>query len=176
MNQFTKTVRLGTIASYGGRHISIFCFVEYRDGRLSITGVEGPTASGNCIGGAGQIDMHLRSQIGDIRPAPAWDRSMLDRFFAVWKEHHLNDMKAGSPDQRAFLRDNGLEAAGYEGICEVLAEAGLNPDPNYQHDGQPYRYGSAWLREEVPQDVLDFLRNLPDADRPCPAAWRRGNR
>jgi hypothetical protein len=28
-----------------------------------------------------------------------------------------------------------------------------------------YRYGSAWLTEEVPADVLDFLRSLPTADR-----------
>jgi hypothetical protein len=28
-----------------------------------------------------------------------------------------------------------------------------------------YKYGSAWLREEVPADVLEWLRNLPDTDR-----------
>lgn len=28
-----------------------------------------------------------------------------------------------------------------------------------------YRYGSAWLAEEVPVDVLAFLKGLPDADR-----------
>lgn len=27
-----------------------------------------------------------------------------------------------------------------------------------------YKYGSAWLYEEVPQDVLDFLMSLPDTD------------
>lgn len=27
-----------------------------------------------------------------------------------------------------------------------------------------YKYGSAWLKEEVPADVLDFLRSLPDTD------------
>jgi len=27
-----------------------------------------------------------------------------------------------------------------------------------------YHYGSAWQREEVPADVLDFLRALPDTD------------
>jgi len=26
-----------------------------------------------------------------------------------------------------------------------------------------YKYGTAWLREEVPQDVLDFLVSLPAA-------------
>jgi hypothetical protein len=27
-----------------------------------------------------------------------------------------------------------------------------------------YRYGTEWKREEVPADVLAFLRSLPDAD------------
>jgi hypothetical protein len=28
-----------------------------------------------------------------------------------------------------------------------------------------YRYGSAWLKVEVPEEVLQFLKGLPDADR-----------
>ena len=28
-----------------------------------------------------------------------------------------------------------------------------------------YKYGSAWMREEVPQDILDWLFNLPDTER-----------
>lgn len=35
-----------------------------------------------------------------------------------------------------------------------------------------YRYGSAWLFEEVPLDVLEFLWGLPDASKDLPAAWR----
>ena len=31
-----------------------------------------------------------------------------------------------------------------------------------------YRYGSAWLKEPLPQSVIDFLTSLPDTDRtPC---------
>ena len=32
------------------------------------------------------------------------------------------------------------------------------------HNGQPYRYGTAWLKEKVPQEVLDFLVALPETD------------
>lgn len=28
-----------------------------------------------------------------------------------------------------------------------------------------YKYGSAWRKEDVPQDVIDFLRSLPDTDK-----------
>jgi len=28
-----------------------------------------------------------------------------------------------------------------------------------------YKYGSAWLHEEIPEEVLDFLKSLPDATK-----------
>jgi hypothetical protein len=49
----------------------------------------------------------------------------------------------------------------------VLAAAGLHPDPETN-----YRYGSAWLREEVPQDVLTWLQSLPETDK-LPLRWMR---
>lgn len=36
-----------------------------------------------------------------------------------------------------------------------------------------YRYGSAWLYEEVPQEVLAWLVQLPDARAGVPSAWLR---
>ncbi len=170
---FTKIVRLGTIASYGGRRMNIFCTVEFKAGKLSISGVEGPLASGNCVGGCGQIDMHLRDQIKEITPAPGWDCVRLTRFFQVWKKWHLNDTKAGSPAQEAFLDANKLADNGYVAVSHRLADAGLNPDPNHLVNGAPYKYGSAWLRVEVPADAVEFLRDLPDADKPLPAVWRK---
>ena len=42
---------------------------------------------------------------------------------------------------------------------EALAAAGLNPDA----DG--YRYGTAWQREDIPDDVTAWLQALPATDR-----------
>lgn len=36
-----------------------------------------------------------------------------------------------------------------------------------------YRYGTAWLYEDVPDDVLEFLRGLPDHGASLPALWHR---
>lgn len=36
-----------------------------------------------------------------------------------------------------------------------------------------YRYGSAWLYEAVPEDVLSFLAGLPAADQALPTRWLR---
>lgn len=51
-----KTVRLGTTKLWK-RNANVFCKIQFVDGKLSITGVEGPLKSGNCLGSCGQIVM-----------------------------------------------------------------------------------------------------------------------
>jgi hypothetical protein len=53
----------------------------------------------------------------------------------------------------------------YEWALAKLTEAGLQPDASFERNGKPYRYGSAWLRRDVPEDVLAWLVGLPNADR-----------
>lgn len=89
-----------------GKSYRVFVKVEYRDGRLSITGVEGPLSSGNCLGGCGQIDMHLRDgqwrkPESGYRPADGWTRQDVDKLLEYWGAWHLNDMHAGCEHQRA---------------------------------------------------------------------------
>jgi len=157
MDNFTKVVRLGTTSEYSSRPYSAYCKIEYKDGNLSLTGVEGPTRDGNCKGSCGQISQPTIAQF-----APEWDQEKLDLFFATWDRWHLNDMRAGSMAQEQFLRDNPVSyqypESHYEVASKALADAGLNPD----QDG--YKYGSAWKREEVPTNVLEFLKALPDTD------------
>lgn len=164
-NAFRKVVRLGTQESHGGRWYSVFCKIEYTGGRLSITGVEGPTQGGNAVGGCGQIYDGIRP--GYMRFAPGWTLARLVEFLRIWRRWHLNDMRPGSPAQREWLRQHPEVGTDYTERCEALAAAGLNPDPSFPYgaEGKPYAYGSAWLTEEVPAEVLDFLRALPDTDR-----------
>lgn len=163
---FKKVVRLGTAKTYRGRSYSIFCKIEYsEDGRLSITGVEGPTQGGNALGSCGQIDTHLREngEYRKITPAPGWTTALIGDFLKVWDRWHLNDMKAGDAAQEAFLRPilkdfPGYPTSHYKWCCDKLGDAGL-----LVHDG--YQYGTAWKREEVPAEVLAFLHNLPNTDK-----------
>lgn len=72
----------------------------------------------------------------------------------VWRRWHLNDMRAGSPAQMEALRAKFPKGSGsYEANVEYLKEIGIYNDPAL--DG--YSYGSKWLREELPQEVLDTI-------------------
>lgn len=167
-----KIVRLGTAKTYRGRSYSIFCKIKYENGKLSITGVEGPTVGGNALGACGQIDMRLRSGQQNIKLAPGWTRAKLARFFDIWEQWHLNDMKAGTPIQEAYLKEHKADyeafkakankyVSYYEWATDALNKAGLNPAP----DKPNYAYGAAWLQTAVPCDVIEFLESLPDSDR-----------
>lgn len=135
-----KVIRLGT-APVGGRRASVFCRIRLKDGELSITGVEGPLASGSALGGCGQIVGHLDPF--SINPAPGWDRAKVHRFLELWDQWHLNHMRAGCTHQR----ENGEKEVGKP--CDVCG----------------YRYGSAWLSAELPQHVVDFMESLPESDK-----------
>lgn len=173
--EFTKIVRVGTIDTGGGRRASIHAKVKYDEkGNLSISGVIGSLSSGNALGGAGQIDMefaHRNSADNDyrydnpIKPsgisfAKGWNRDKWLDFLDVWKNYHLNDMKAGTLKQEEALK--GLEAkkpdAEYDDKVKYLKSLGL-------YDDGGYKYGTGWRRREVPKDAIRFLTSLPDADK-----------
>lgn len=145
----------------------VFVTIKLTDGRLSITGVEGPKSNGDCTGSCGQC----REAITGIKFKPAWDVDCA-RLYEVWNEWHLNELTAGSPAQTAFLKANPIEGHldHYNSACAALTLAGLNPDAGYIHKGEPYRYGTAWLRRTVPEEVLEFLHALPQTDL-LPACW-----
>lgn len=129
---------------------------------LSLSGVEGPMRSGNCKGSCGQIVDHLQID----RYASGWDRSTVTRLVEVWDRWHLNRMRAGTPAQQRFLeahRDEypGYPISHYDWAKAALTRAGLQPD-----DG--YSYGSKWLSEEVPDDVVQWLHDLPEPTKTYP--------
>lgn len=158
MENFKKVVRLGTMEGYT---YSVYCEIEFTDGELSISGVEGPKRNGDASGSCGQIAMHLRADhIGEL--APGWTTEKISRFLNIWNRWHLNKMRAGSPAQEQWLRENPIDAkypkSYYDEACKALTIAGLQPDNGYS-------YGSAWCRETVPDEVLNELRGLPTTDK-----------
>lgn len=233
---FTKVVYPCKCETWRKRPSDAFAKITYKDGRLSICGVIGPFASGNCAGSAGQCTDEIRKG----EPVEGWTREMLDMFCDIWDKWHLNDMrpycshqkelgwdvearekvtlyhytlKADARDKKRAAEKDAVEHlkngetftptaeqtmyASLPGWLDVYREATENElkfyEPKkklYNGDGgateektrgwvrfdedpigilcKPcpvcgYKYGSAWIKEDVPQEVLDFLRNLPDA-------------
>ena len=164
MPDFTKVIQPAVGKTYNGRAMPIFCKIIWQEGRLSITGVEGPLRSGNALGGRGQITTNLRETLDDLTYNEGWDRDKMLAFLAIWSRWHLNHLNSGTARQEACLdtfpedvwREEGHRSH-YDWALRVLEKAGLNPCPDTGH-----RYGTAWVHEDVPEEVIACLRALPE--------------
>ena len=157
-----KIVNLGKASVPGSsKHYDVFCEVKVADGILSIHGVVGPRKNGEAWGYAGQI----YDDIQDLIPDNGWTQEMVDEFLDVWRKWHLNDLQPGTHRQMDFLREwrKGREILSYDykDECKALEQVGLLEDDQHMVEGKPYRYGSSWIRFELPAEVLGFLRGLP---------------
>ena len=191
---FTKKLRIGAITNYYGRKRPVDVYVKVRfDGDLSISGVIGPTRSGNAIGGCGQIDMEFAHRLPehddsryhnliepeDIDFASGWDTKKWYTLLDVWRLYHLNDMHAGCEHQRAMGwgqeridKSKPRQAYGrfYPGQSHDTwnSKGWIYPPHGHLTEQCPicgYRYGTEWKREEVPEDILEWLMGLPDTDK-----------
>lgn len=156
---------------YGG---VTYIKIDWDGTRLSVTGVEGPKRNGDAFGGCGQI----REFDGELRPG--WTREMVERLRLLWNVWHLNDMKAGCEHQRAAGWDERpidpskpLNSYGkhFEGQHYASWNMLTWVKPSEHPDGLMtvpcpecgYKYGTAWLTMEVPDEVLNELKAFPAA-------------
>ena len=79
----------------------------------------------------------------------------------MWKKYNLNDMHDGTVEQEAYLekykKENDLEHLGHHQICDILSEANLLV---VDYNGKPFKYGSEWLKRDIPADDLRVLKHL----------------
>lgn len=145
--------------------------------RLTISGVEGPRRDGNSEGSSGQIVIgHLPTDGYWIKPGDGWTRPAITKFLRTWDRWHLNDMRAGAPDQESALRDQrargGLDNLPdyYAAACAYLDSCGILTSKSAGQivvhgrsavDASGYRYGSGWVYEPLPSDVVAYLESLP---------------
>ena len=141
MNDFEKVVNPGRFMPYANnRQYPVFMRITYKEGSLSISGVEGPSRSGNASGGCGQITDFELSSLSD-----GWTTKSVETFRSIWKLYHLNDMQAGCVHQRTLGWTWDTHPGEACPICD-------------------YKYGTAWLRKDVPAWALDYLRALPSSE------------
>jgi len=158
VSDFAKVLHLGHVHDWEKRAVPLFVKVEYKGGRLSITGVVGPMKNGDARGSCGQIVDHI-DEI--VTFAPGWSDADAELFAKVWRRWHLNDMRAGSSAQEDWLRANPVTAvypeSHYEKACQALAAVGLHPD----QDG--HKHGPQRKTESVPEEVLSYLMSRPES-------------
>ncbi|MBI3622465.1 hypothetical protein HY212_00090 [Candidatus Pacearchaeota archaeon] len=151
-----KLIDLGKIDYNGtGRKINkVEIEVKLNDGRLSICGSIWNNPHTDLISGGQNID-----EIADLFP----NNERVQRIKAVWERYHLNDLEAGSPKQEEYLRNNPVTCkyseSHYEKTCKALKNAGLNPDLSYLHNGKPYYCGTAWLKGEIPTEIIEEVES-----------------
>lgn len=137
-----RTFTLGKV-DYEGRGKSVNRVeleVRWNNGRFSVCGAVWDARGRDWLSGGQNVE-----EVAALFP----DNPVAQEILALWRQYHLNDMQAGSPAQMAWLKENPAER-NYEKTSADLRAAGLNPDPNYLHNGKPYSYGSAWLMLEIP--------------------------
>ena len=130
------------------------------DLRITLYQVEkGPALaiSGNWCGMAGQIHADIRENMHRVAMwHDGWTAEKLSKLLEVWERWHLNDKCAGTPEQREIIKNAEKQRGSrlyYEQACRELQICGM-----YKHNG--YVYGTDWLYEELPEDVVAFIMSL----------------
>lgn len=179
--------KIGSLPGVGNVWISAKLDRTAKGMELSFSGVEGPTKNGDCRGGCGQIIMEFVEydprgylHVSDIVPAEGWDHAKISRLFDLWDRWHLNGMRAGCAHQKA----EGWEKRPIDQSKPTTAYGKHFPGqvsdswnmltwvtPKEHPEGlltKPcpvcgYRYGSEWLYENIPTDVLSEIDKFPEA-------------
>ena len=130
-------------------------YVEFElspDGNFTMSGEIWNTKETDIVAGGQMVNELVKYFPHDTR---------LKRMVEIWERWHLNDMKAGTPAQEFaiadWLKHNGNEYE-YTAACDYLQSVGLYTVPDPRDYTKTYRYGHAWLKEEIPENVKATIR------------------
>ena len=82
---------------------------------------------------------------------------LFKKLHRIWELYHLNDMQAGTPLQMAHLETvhhKCTDSNWYDWACLELEKVELLTTT---YKNKPYKFGSQWIKKEIPQDILEFL-------------------
>lgn len=130
---------------------------------LSVSGatVSRESARRQDIEGGGQNIDDLRTTVPD--KDSSWTPADIDSLVAIWERWHMNDFHAGCVHQPP-------ESIVYE-TTRGYRQPDLENTPRCPETG--YKWGSAWLAEVVPDDVLVEFHRLMDLPLGPAPAWLR---
>lgn len=151
MTTLRKKVTFPKIAYSGSRRINLpEVEIELRDTakgpELSICGSVWNSKHTDIVMGGQCLDNMMEYSELSCNP-------LFRKLYKWWKSYHLNTLNAGTVKQEEALKEANLIGKGYERQCEYLKDIDL-----YEDNG--YRYGSAWLYREIPENDLNEIKSF----------------
>lgn len=126
----------------------------------------------------GQINDELRTAIKEHRFKSNFSDDDINRILDAWDRYHLNDMRAGCEHQRAW-KWNEIKLDDSKPLTQDNMAMWSSYGPkkqltygNHRFESHPrgllsypcpicgYRYGTAWLYEALPDDVVTFIKRI----------------
>lgn len=107
----------------------------------------------------GQMQDTLREEFnkGNLKLKSSISRDEFKKFLDIWDRWHLNDLNAGTSKQRKLIEEHKDDPkyANLDKFLDrpkaILTDFKAEPDNGYS-------YGSAWLYEPLPKDVVNFIK------------------
>lgn len=164
-NEKTRKILLGyTDYEFPGKKVnSVWVEISLKEGKyFSACAYIWDSNRDDCLIGGQCLDT-INDNCPDIKANPIWQK-----IYRLWKLYHLNDMHAGTIEQEEALdkwwassKDNTIQTVkGYDKACEYLKSIGLY---EVDYNGKPYRYGTAWLKRDIPEEDLNQIKELLEA-------------
>lgn len=101
--------------------------------------------------GGGGVSGQIVDRLHEVKSlANGVTRAQFDRLIELWRRWHSNDLRAACIHQQSFALPHGVLDRQWP--TRAAAETAKCP--------VGYRYGSDWLVELVPQEVIDELKSL----------------
>jgi hypothetical protein len=125
---------IGTTQGYERPKSKNKCFVtiELKEGNVfSVCGEIWKQNMSDIVSGGQNLDTLL-----ELFP----DSKKMEKIHTLWKRWHLNDMNAGCEHQRQMNWNNDKIGK----ACPICR----------------YKYGTAWIKEEIPQKTIEEIKSL----------------
>lgn len=88
--------------------------------------------------------------------------------YVLWKHWHLNGLHAGTPEQEAAIK--AWQACGnkydYDAACDFLKQIDLyevsftGKTVGREYQAESYTYGHGWVIADLPEPVVELVKNL----------------
>lgn len=90
------------------------------------------------------------------------NNKLVKKIVDIWSQYNLNDLTPGSPKQMDYLKSltKPSDVEFYTWECEQLKKVDLLIDKSFLHNGRPYKYGSAWLKTEIPENIQQEIFSI----------------